>query len=335
MPVTVLRLGLVDPEANRQSLARRYGAAVEMAAYADGHGITMIQTEEHHGGADGWQPSPLTFAGAVLGATRQATVTVCALITPLYDPLRLAEDIAVLDLTGGGRLVTVAGIGDRPQDYATHGRDWARRGALQDEALETLLAAWSGKPFGYRGRTVRITPRPYSRPHPPLLVGGSSRAAARRAARLGLPFFPSAHLPALETYYHARRAEYGTSGWCLMPARRTVLLHLSEDPERCWATYGRHLLHEARACAARQPVLGRSAACAAVRDVAALRRQAVYRIMTPEQCVALAHAETGRTGMVLHPLCGGMPVAEGQRSLRLFAERVLPRLAVRTGAATA
>ncbi|MFC0600758.1 LLM class flavin-dependent oxidoreductase [Streptomyces palmae] len=335
MPVTVLRLGLVDPDANRQSLARRYGAAVEMAGYADEHGITMIQTEEHHGGADGWQPSPLAFAGAVLGATRQATVTVCALIAALYDPLRLAEDIAVLDLTGGGRLVTVAAVGDSPREYTAHGRDWARRGPLQDEALETLLAAWSGKPFRYRGHTVRITPRPYSRPHPPLLVGGGSRAAARRAARLGLPFFPSSHQPALETYYHARRKEYGTSGWCLMPARRTVLLHLSEDPERCWATYGRHLLHEARARAVRQPLLDRTAARAAVRDMAALRRQGVYRIMTPEQCVALALAEAGRTGLVLHPLCGGMPVAEGQRSLRLFAQRVLPRLATRTGRSAA
>ncbi|MFH8365342.1 LLM class flavin-dependent oxidoreductase [Streptomyces sp. NPDC018031] len=331
MPVTVLRFNLVDPHADRQSLARRYGAALEMAAYADQRGITAVQTEEHHGVAGGWLPSPLTFAGAVLGATRTVTVTVCALITALYDPLRLAEDIAVLDLTGGGRLVTVAGIGQRPQEYASHGKDWSRRGALQDEALETLLAAWSGRPFAYHGRTVRITPRPYSRPHPPLLVGGSSRAAARRAARLGLPFLPSAHLPALETYYHARRAEYGTEGWCLMPAPRTVLLHVADDPDRVWAEYGRHLLHEARSCAPGRPAGARSAAA----DTAALRREGVFRVLTPEQCVAFVNAEGQRTGLVLHPLCGGMPVAEGQRSLRLFAERVLPRLATRTGAATA
>ena len=147
------------------------------------------------------------------GATRRIAVTVSAVIGPLHDPLRLAEDIAVLDLLSGGRLVTVAGIGYRPEEYAQFDVDWKRRGRLQDEVLETLLKAWTGEEFEYRGRTVRVTPRPFSDPHPLLLVGGSSKAAARRAARLGLPFFPSAHLPELEAYYKERLAEYGTEGW--------------------------------------------------------------------------------------------------------------------------
>ncbi|MEU2212481.1 LLM class flavin-dependent oxidoreductase [Streptomyces hygroscopicus] len=326
MPVTVVRLNLVDPDATPRSLSERYRAALEMAAFADERGVSTLQTEEHHGSPDNWLPAPLAFAGALLGATRRITVTVSALIVPLYDPLRLAEDLAVLDLAGGGRLVTVAGIGYRPEEYAAHGKDWKGRGALQDEALETLLAAWTGEPFDYRGRTVRITPRPYTRPHPPLLVGGSSQAAARRAARLGLPFFPSAHLPELEAYYHARRMEYGTEGWCLMPQATTPLLHLSEDPDRAWARYGTHLLYEARRYASWQRGTVRSAVRSHAGDVEALRREGVYRVLTPEECVAYA-AEGGATAsLVLHPLCGGMPVEEGWRSLRLFAERVLPRL---------
>ncbi|MGX1272599.1 hypothetical protein RKD18_005793 [Streptomyces phaeoluteigriseus] len=63
-----------------------------------------------------------------------------------------------------------------------------------------------------------------------LLVGGSSPAAARRAARLGLPFFPSAHLPELEAHYKERLREYGTEGWVMMPAAETPLPHLAEDP---------------------------------------------------------------------------------------------------------
>ncbi|WAP58550.1 LLM class flavin-dependent oxidoreductase [Streptomyces sp. S465] len=326
MPVTVVRLNLVDPDATPRSLAERYRAALEMAAFADERGVSTLQTEEHHGSPDNWLPAPLAFAGALLGATRRITVTVSALIVPLYDPLRLAEDLAVLDLAGGGRLVTVAGIGYRPEEYAAHGKDWKGRGALQDEALETLLAAWTGEPFDYRGRTVRITPRPYTRPHPPLLVGGSSRVAARRAARLGLPFFPSAHLPELEAYYHARRVEYGTEGWCLMPPAVTPLLHLSEDPERAWARYGTHLLYEARRYASWQRGTVRSAVRSRAEDVTALRREGVYRIVTPEECVAYAAEGGDMASLVLHPLCGGMPVEEGWRSLRLFAERVLPRL---------
>ncbi|MFF7392648.1 LLM class flavin-dependent oxidoreductase [Streptomyces scabiei] len=322
MPVTVVRLNLVEPGATPASLRTRYRAAVEMAAYADEQGISTVQTEEHHGVENNWLPSPFVFAGAVFGATRRIAVTVSAAIGPLHDPLRLAEDIAVLDLVSGGRLVTVAGIGYRPEEYAQFDVDWKGRGKLQDEVLETLLRAWTGEPFTYRGRTVRVTPRPGTEPHPLLLVGGSSKAAARRAARLGLPFFPSAHLPELEAYYKERLVEYGTGGWTMMPAAETPLLHVAEDPDRAWAEYGGHFLHEARTYASWQSAGIRSAVRSGAATVAELRAEGVYRIVTPDECVAL-----GLDSYVLHPLVGGMPVEEGWRGLRLFAERVLPRLA--------
>ncbi|OYP15151.1 LLM class flavin-dependent oxidoreductase [Streptomyces sp. FBKL.4005] len=321
MPVTVVRFNLVAPGASPAALSARYRAALEMAAYADGHGITTVQTEEHHGTENNWLPSPFAFAGAVFGATRRIAVTVSAVIGPLHDPLRLAEDIAVLDLLSGGRLVTVAGIGYRPEEYDLFGVDWRRRGRIQDELLETLLKAWSGEEFVHRGRRVRLTPRPYTDPHPLLLVGGSSRAAARRAARLGLPFFPSAHLPELEAYYKEKLTEYGTEGWTMMPAAETPLLHLAEDPDRAWAEYGGHFLHEARTYASWQSDGIRSAVRSAATSVAELRAEGVYRVLTPEQCVA-----QGLDSLVLHPLVGGMPVEEGWRSLRLFAERVVPAL---------
>ncbi|WP_324788864.1 LLM class flavin-dependent oxidoreductase [Streptomyces sp. H51] len=321
MPVTVVRFNLVEPGAGPASLAARYRAALEMAAYADARGVDTVQTEEHHGVADNWLPSPFAFAGAVFGATRRIAVTVSAAIGPLYDPLRLAEEIAVLDLLSGGRLVTVAGIGYPPEEYAQFGVDWERRGRLQDELLETLLKAWTGEEFSYRGRRVRVTPRPCSAPHPLLLVGGSSKAAARRAARLGLPFFPSAHLPELEAYYKERLAEYGTEGWTMMPAAETPLLHVAEDPDRVWAAYGEHFLHEARTYASWQSGSIRSAVRSAATTVDRLRAEGVYRVLTPDECVA-----QGLDSLVLHPLAGGMPVDEGWRGLRLFCEDVLPRL---------
>lgn len=324
MPITVVRLNLVDPRATPESLSARYRAAVEMAAYADDRGVSTIQTEEHHGAENNWLPSPFTFAGAVLGATRRIAVTVSAIIGPLHDPLRLAEDIAVLDLLGGGRMVTVAGIGYRREEYEMFGVDFSRRGRLQDELLETLLAAWTGEPFEFRGRTVRVTPRPRTRPHPMLLVGGSSRAAARRAARLGLPLFPSAHLPELRTYYEEQCAVHGTEGFCMMPEASTPLLHVAEDPDRAWAVYGEHFLHEALTYASWQSKDITSAVRSAAGSVEELRAEGVYRVVTPEECVALGQAEGASS--ILHPLCGGMPVDEGWRSLHLFAEKVLPRL---------
>ncbi|KJY24656.1 luciferase, partial [Streptomyces sp. NRRL S-444] len=128
---------------------------------------------------------------------------------------------------------------------------------------------------------VRVTPTPFTQPHPLLLVGGSSRAAARRAARLGLPFFPSAHLPELEAYYHAQLAEHGTEGFCMMPAAETPLLHIAEDPDRVWAEYGDRFLHEAGMYASWQSKDIRSAVRSAAHSVAELRAEGVYRVLTP------------------------------------------------------
>ncbi|MEV5958814.1 LLM class flavin-dependent oxidoreductase [Streptomyces sp. NPDC051987] len=321
MPVSVVRFNLVEPGASPATLGARYRAALDMAAYADEHGVTTVQTEEHHGVDNNWLPSPFAFAGAVFGATRSIAVTVSAVIGPLHDPLRLAEEIAVLDLLSGGRLVTVAGIGYRPEEYALFDVDWKRRGRLQDELLETLLKAWTGEEFEYRGRTVRVTPRPFTDPHPLLLVGGSSRAAARRAARLGLPFFPSAHLPELEAYYKEKLTEYGTEGWTMMPTAETPLLHIAEDPDDAWARYGEHFLHEARTYASWQSGDIHSAVRSTATTVGELREEGVYRILTPQECVT-----AGLDNLVLHPLAGGMPLEEGWRSLRLFTDTVLPAL---------
>ncbi|MBQ0865374.1 LLM class flavin-dependent oxidoreductase [Streptomyces sp. RK75] len=330
---TSVRFNLVQPEqppGPAESAERpvdRYRAALEMAGYADEHGVTSLIVEEHHGAPDGWLPSPLALAGAFLGRTRTTLVTACAILAPLYDPLRLAEDIAVLDLASGGRLVTVAGIGYRPEEYAALGWDFSRRGALQDEVLETLLAAWTGEPFSYRGRTVRVTPRPYSSPHPPLFVGGSSRPAARRAARLGLPLFLPAHLPQLERYYEERCAAAGGAPLCVMPPPELPVVHLTDDPDRAWAELGEHFLYEARRYAAWQTPDVHSAMRAQATTVAELRAEGVYRFVTPDECLAVVERQpAGARQVLLHPLCGGMPVEEGRRSLRLLVEEVMPRL---------
>jgi hypothetical protein len=109
----------------------------------------------------------------------------------------------------------------------------------------------------------------------------------------------------------------------MMPAAETPLLHLAEDPDRAWATHGEHFLHEARTYASWQSAEIRSAVRSAATDVRGLRDEGVYRILTPDECVA-----QGLDNLVLHPLAGGMPVEEGWRSLRLFCENVLPRLTV-------
>jgi alkanesulfonate monooxygenase SsuD/methylene tetrahydromethanopterin reductase-like flavin-dependent oxidoreductase (luciferase family) len=320
--VKAIRLNLTQPEPGPDEMSARYQAAVEMAAYAEQHGFDLVNLEEHHGVPNGWSPAPLVLAGLILGRTSRLAVSIAALLLPLHDPLRVAEDIAVLDLASRGRLSVVLGVGYRPSEYAAHGKDWARRGALMDDSVDTLLKAWTGEPFDYRGTTVRVTPAPYTQPHPLVMVGGTAKASARRAARFGLPFSPAAHLPALEAYYHSQCEALGIEGMCLMPAPDVPMLFVHEDPDEAWATLGHHLLHEAATYSEWQTPDVRSALRSSATTVEQLRAEGVYQVLTPEQAAAFGPDAT----YALHPLCGGMPVDEGWRCLTLFAEQVIPRL---------
>ena len=81
------------------------------------------------------------------------------------------------------------------------GVDFSRRGLLMDELLDTVLKAWTGEPFERNGMTVRVTPRPLTKPHPMLSVGGSVKATARRAVRFRLPLNIPDYMPDLKEYY--------------------------------------------------------------------------------------------------------------------------------------
>jgi alkanesulfonate monooxygenase SsuD/methylene tetrahydromethanopterin reductase-like flavin-dependent oxidoreductase (luciferase family) len=326
MAMSSARFNLILPGLDPKVHSEMYRAFLDMAAYADQNGFTAITLEEHHGAENGWSPAPLLMAGMVLSRTSSVNVTIAALLAPLHDPLRIAEDIAVLDLVAPGRLMVILGAGYRPSEYAAHQKDWEGRGRLMDEAVDTLLKGWTGEPFEYHGTTVRVTPRPVTQPHPMVLVGGTSKAAARRAARFGVPFFPAAHLPDLEAYYYAQCAEHGTSGFCMMPGQETAMLHVATDPDKAWAEIGQHFLHEAMTYASWQTPDIRSAMHSHATTVEELRAEGIYKILTPDECVEQARAQGELAGFNLHPLCGGMPIDKGWESLHLYVESVMPRL---------
>jgi hypothetical protein len=101
-----LRINMTGTERQPQAAAARYRAALEMAAYADAHGFASVNVEEHHCAENGWLPSPLTMAAAIAARTQHCRIGVMALLVTLYDPVRLAEDIAVIDLLSEGALST-------------------------------------------------------------------------------------------------------------------------------------------------------------------------------------------------------------------------------------
>jgi len=319
----VMRFDMRHPDFATASRTDGYRAALDMAECTDAQGFTTVSVSEHHGVPDGYLPSPLLLAAGMLARTSQMVISVSALLALFNNPIRLAEDIAVLDNMAPGRLAVTVGLGYRDDEYAMFGVDRKTRGKLLDQHLRVMLAAWTGETFEHHGAKVRVTPVPATHPHPLLFVGGSSRAAARRAVRLGLPFLPDRHDPALDDFYRDECAKSGATPAIVMPAGEPCYIHVADDPERTRAEIAENILHDAQSYAAWQQRDSGSIVLEQLRSVDDLATSRVYRVMTPDEVVAQASA----TGVLMfHPLVGGLSPELGWESLRLFAEKVAPRL---------
>jgi alkanesulfonate monooxygenase SsuD/methylene tetrahydromethanopterin reductase-like flavin-dependent oxidoreductase (luciferase family) len=156
-----------------------------------------------------------------------------------------------------------------------------------------------------------------------VLIGGSTATAARRAARLRAGFFPAIGDPQLAAIYQAECNRLGFTGGFVSLPGGPGFVHVTNDPEGDWARIAPHALYDAQTYASWQTPDQRSSVHVEAQAIDELRRSGVYRVVTPDECVALAQ-ETGR--VILHPLMGGLAPDLAWQSLELFASRVLPRL---------
>ena len=323
----VLRLNMSGRGQTGAEESDRYQAALDMAAYADRSGFATVNVEEHHDVEMGWMPSPLVMAALIAARTERVGIRASAILAPLYDPIRLAEDVAMLDVASRGRFSFVLGLGYRESEYHLLDRDFERRGDATERLIATLLQAWTGEPFEYRGRIVHVSPRPYTSPHPPFWYGGMSAVAARRAARWGLPFLAAQPMPEVSAVYLAECARLGTVP-LLEQFSDLELLFIDPDPDSAWAEIGPYFLREVDQYAAwTNPGVPRHYDQGGG-SIEALRASGTYQILTPAQALERARQrlDAGRYHPILHPLAGGLPPARGWACLRLFAEEVLAKL---------
>jgi len=327
MALSLLRFDMRIPPIATTPPPELYAAALEMATWADARGFDAITLSEHHCTDDGFLASPIAMAGCLVGRTRRIRISVVALLLPLYDPIKLAEDTLVLDIASGGRFGFTAGIGYRPEEFAMFGVDWERRGEIMDECLQALVDAWSGRPFEYQGRVGFLSPSPVTGPKPPVFVGGMGRNAARRAARFGLPFQPAVNTPEVLELYVSECRRLGVENPLVLPPGDGVMVWVSEDPDRTWAEIGPHLLHDAVTYASWQRPGFHSAVVSHATTVEELRAEGKYAVLTPTQCLERAAARGPMATFIHFPLCGGTPPEIAWRSLELYADQVLPQLA--------
>ena len=205
-------------------------AAVELAQAAEAAGFDSIWTVEHVVVPHAYQsrypysptgrmgpgledfpiPDPLIWLAYVASATRTLGLGTAILILPQRNPVVTAKAVATLDhLAGAGRVLLGIGVGWLAEEFATLGVPFADRGARTDEYVAAMRALWGQERASFTGRFVTFNDV-FCRPRPaagriPIVVGGDTMAAARRAGRLGDGYFPARGAPA-ELFDEMRRA---------------------------------------------------------------------------------------------------------------------------------
>ncbi len=304
-----------------------YRAAPEMCAWAELRGCIAVVLCEHHGSDDGYLPSPMVLASAIASRTDQIMLSL-TVILPFYDAVRLAEDIAVLDLISNGRASYIFGLGYRAEEFEHFGLDIHDRGKLADEKLALLRRLLAGEAVEVDGRRILVTPQPLTPGGPMLMWGGASLAAARRAGRYGLGLLANGKVPGMQEAYETACRTHGFEpGLTVLPDRDTpTVCFVADDVDQAWDEIGYHLLHDARTYAQWNRGNDTSAGISAAGSVAELREAAAcYRIFTVPEAV-----EFVRGGRILNlaPLCGGLPTALAWPYLKRVAEVVLPESSV-------
>ena len=303
-----------------------YGAALDMAEWAETRGCVSVIICEHHTSSDGYLPTPIVLATAIAARTTTLPIMIAVVLLPLYDPVRLAEEMTVLDNLSRGRVSYVAAIGYRPVEYEMYGVDFHRRGRIGEEKLELLLRAKTGEPFDHDGRRIHVTPPPMTPGGPALLWGGGSAAAAKRAGRFGLGFVAQGGGAELEQVYaDAAHAAGHEPGMCLVPSVDTpTVVFVADDVDRTWDELGPYLMNDVRGYAEWNVGDTTTASLSFVDSAEALRAEnRSHRILTVDEAIDFV-----RAGMPLglHPLIGGVPPEVAWPYLRTVAEQVVPAL---------
>lgn len=206
--------GAYDPEAG----ARAYRGMIERLAYVEELGFDWVSVSEHHYSPRILSPSPIVSAAFIAAQLRKLTIAVLGPIVPHSNPVRVAEELAMLDTMAGGRLVVglLRGTANEAMTYDLNPQEARER---TDEGMELILKAWTEPhPFGWQGRhfqyrTVSIWPRPLQQPHPPTFALGTSRESLDFAARhhlgCGVSYGPFEVMGKATRYYREACARLG------------------------------------------------------------------------------------------------------------------------------
>jgi alkanesulfonate monooxygenase SsuD/methylene tetrahydromethanopterin reductase-like flavin-dependent oxidoreductase (luciferase family) len=321
---------LFRAEIGQRSLA----VALEQARQADEWGFDWVSCSEHHYTPLLQTPNASVFAAALSRVVHRAKIAVLGPLVSMNNPVRIAEELAMLDQLSGGRLVVLF-LRGTPNEFLAYGvNPDETRARTQEASMLITRALTEAQPFGWQGRyyrfrTVSVWPGPVQQPHPPLYYSGNSLESASFAAAqhlgLGVSFYP-AHVTAQMTGHY--KQECAKHGWEPSPDQLLYrcFLAVGEDDKEAGALQAKFFIGDPTGDLFR----GRGAAVPPPTQTQAGFGLGELRFCgSPDTVVRQItdfHEATG-VGVIDVAFGGaGLTPEEGAKSMRLFATEVLPRI---------
>jgi alkanesulfonate monooxygenase SsuD/methylene tetrahydromethanopterin reductase-like flavin-dependent oxidoreductase (luciferase family) len=218
-PVKVGVLQFFSWPERRVPLETVYARALERIEIMDRTGYDAVWLAEHHFSGFSVCPSVHVMGSHVAARTQKLRIGTAVSLAAFYHPLRLAEEVALLDVLSGGRVLWGAGRGFDRVEFENFGVSLDQSAARFREAVEIVLAAWQNERLHYRGEHfhfdgVEVLPKPLQRPHPPVWVAASSEPAIEWAAEKGHSILMDPHAAHVEIarkhrLYRERLAAHG------------------------------------------------------------------------------------------------------------------------------
>lgn len=220
------------------SMTDVYDATLAQAELADRLGFDHVWFTEHHFLADGYLPAFQPLAGAIAARTERIRISTDIALLPLYHPIRLAEELAILDHISHGRIELGIGMGYVPEEFKAFGVPLKNRVSMTEEGIAILRLAWGEGPFSFHGKRyqldgIDVHPKPVQPGGPPLWIAAMSTAGAQRAARFGTHLLPQGKRAEVLDPYRQAVLEAGGN-----PDEKRVGIirsfYVSDDRERDW-----------------------------------------------------------------------------------------------------
>jgi probable F420-dependent oxidoreductase len=323
-----LKIGFIPIEGGHY-----YKESLEEVTRAEALGFDSVWMEEHHSVTNHYWPSPLAVLAGFATRTSRVALGTDIAVAAFHHPVRLAEDVAMLDVMSGGRVTLGIAIGYKPDEFALYGVPLEKRGARFEEQLAIMKGLWSGEHVSVKGTYYavegRLEPVPVQKPHPPLWIGGWGDITLRRAATLGDNWIPgpTADLKRLldgkKQFLEHRKAAGRTAAITEWPVTRDLIIADTDRKARQLAE--EHIMVAYRkeyAGGWRHPFIDASIAT----DLDKLMADR-FIIGGPEQCIPKIRrfvTEYGMTHLICRTFFPGMPHAHIMRELELVAKEVMP-----------